>query len=37
MADVVAISVLADVMPKFLKDVIAIEVCWFVADEKQQW
>ena len=27
MADVVAIIVLADVMPKFLADVIAIEVC----------
>ena len=28
MADVVAIIVLADVMPKFVADAIVIEVCW---------
>ena len=37
MADVIAIIVLADVMPNVVADVIANEVYWFVADEKPLW
>ena len=37
MADVIAMIVLADVMPKVVVDVITTEVCWFVADGKPLW
>ena len=37
MANVIAIIVLADVMPNVVADVIAIEVCLFVADGKPLW
>ena len=37
MPDVIAIIMLADVMPKVVADVIAIEVYWFVADGKPLW
>ena len=37
MADVIAIFILADVVPKVVADVIAIKFVYFVADGKPLW